>query len=133
MLLTTLELRARAALALAAARPEHRPALLRSAREATDGILAERTPYGGALALKLQAMQAVLDGRKPEALERLLRSEITFEACDMKLHAMVIRHTRGRLLGDAELLGSAEAWMKGQGIRAPGRFAAMHAPLPWDS
>lgn len=133
MLLTTLELRARAALALAVARPEHRPALLRSAREATDGILAERTPYGGALALKLQAMQAVLDGRKPEALERLLRSEITFEACDMKLHAMVIRHTRGRLLGDAELLGSAEAWMKGQGIRAPGRFAAMHVPLPRDS
>jgi hypothetical protein len=50
----------------------------------------------------------------------------------MQLHAMAIRHSRGRLAGEAgqELVSSAEAWMQGRGIQNPARFAAMHVPLP---
>jgi tetratricopeptide (TPR) repeat protein len=134
ILVTTLELRARTALALAfdPPRPGAAAALVRSARRDIRRLLAERTTYGGALVMKLRAMLAVLSGRDEEALELLLRAELTFEACDMTLHAMAVRHCRGRLTGSAGtgLRESAEAWMKGQGIRNPGRLAAMHVPLP---
>jgi eukaryotic-like serine/threonine-protein kinase len=128
ILVTTLELQARAALALASRMAD--PALLRRARQAIRALRAERTPYGGALALKLEAMRAILDGRSGEAQALLQRSELTFEACDMLLHAMAVRYCRGRLLGNRELLDSASTWMQDKGIQNPGRFAAMHVPLP---
>jgi hypothetical protein len=130
ILVTTLELRARSALALASRIAD--PALLRSAQQDIRALRAERTTYGGALALKLEAMQAAISGRPEEAQTLLHRSELTFDACDMLLHAMAIRHSRGRLLGSAgqELVDSAEIWMREKGIQNPSRFSAMHVPLP---
>jgi hypothetical protein len=93
-------------------------------------LRAERTPYGGALALKLEAMLACLEGRPGEAQALFHRSELTFEACDMMLHARAVRYCRGRLQGSQELLDATGTWLQDQGIQNPGRFAAMHVPLP---
>jgi serine/threonine protein kinase len=130
ILVTILELRARSALALAARCAD--PHLFRLARRSLRSLRSERTAYGGALALKLEAMAATLGGHTEEAQALFRRSELTFAACDMQLHAMAIRHSRGRLAGEAgqELVSSAEAWMQGRGIQNPARFAAMHVPLP---
>ena len=48
----------------------------------------------------------------------------------MVLHAMVVRHRRGRLEGPsgAEQVEAAEAWMRSQRIVNLPRFVAMHLP-----
>jgi len=130
--ITMLELRARAALACAAlvASPEDRKILLREAQQDFRHIQSEKIAYGDALALKLQAIWAQLSQHPDQALELLIQSEVSFEACSMRLHTMAIRLVRGRLLGDKghELTVSAETWMKEQGIKNPARFAGMHLP-----
>jgi hypothetical protein len=55
------------------------------------------------------------------------------QGADMLLYAAVARLRLGEMLGDDEgsaLAGEARAWMTGQGVRSPDRFAAMLAPLP---
>jgi hypothetical protein len=52
----------------------------------------------------------------------------------MALHAAAARRTHGQLLkgvAGSALVAEADAWMIGQGIRAPARFAAMLAPGRW--
>lgn len=125
MRITVLELRGRVALALVPTAPRERHALLREARRVIRGLRAERAPYGIALALKLEAMATQLEGRKEESARILRKAELAFDACDMTLHAMVLRHHRGD-----GAKASAEAWMRAQGIQNPVRFVAMHVPLP---
>jgi hypothetical protein len=69
-------------------------------------------------------MLLALQGRERESLKRLRKAELTFEACDMTLHAMVLRFHR-----DLQAQKTAEAWMRAQGIQNPARFAAMHVPV----
>jgi tetratricopeptide (TPR) repeat protein len=124
MRVTLLELKGRVALGLVPAAPGERRALLREAKTAIRGLRAERTPYGIALALKLEAMLAQLEGHAEEATRILRKAELAFDACDMTLHAMVLRHRRGD-----EAKVPAEAWMRAQGIQNPARFVAMHLPV----
>ena len=129
---TCLELRARAALALAAqGRSEPgRAALLRSAYRDRRRIEREGVGYGDALALRLQALEALAQARPDEAGALLFQAELAFQGCDMALHAMVARHRRGRMEGPsgAEQVEAAERWMHGQKIVSPTRFVAMHIP-----
>jgi serine/threonine protein kinase len=132
-LITMLDLRARAALALAQALPpgsRERRAFLRSARADRRRLRGERTPYGDALALKLQAQEALAEGRRAEAAALCLQGEIAFEACDMVLHALALRHVRSRLEapGGTEFLAQVEARLRNQGVANPARFVAMHVP-----
>jgi serine/threonine protein kinase len=124
-----LELRARTALAkVFQGGAEDREELLRGAHDAIHAIEGERTAYGEALALKLQAMEALVLDRPEEAGALFFQAEIAFQSCDMGLHAAVVRRCRGRLEGSpgADHLEAAEKWMTGQGIVEPGRFAAMY-------
>jgi serine/threonine protein kinase/tetratricopeptide (TPR) repeat protein len=125
MRVTILELKARVALALVpGVGPAARLRLIRGAKADIHSLRAERTPYGIALALKLEAMLSVLQGRKQESLDRLRKAELAFDACDMTLHTMVLRFHRN---GGTQK--TAEAWMRAQGIHNPVRFAAMHVPI----
>jgi len=128
---TCLELRARAALALAAQRPgPGRSALLAAAAGDIRRIEAERVGYGEALARRLQAQEALVQGRQDEAGAFLFQAELAFQACDMALQAMVVRHRRGRLEGPsgAEQVEAADRWMRSQRIVNPARFVAQHLP-----
>jgi len=131
--ITCLELRARAALALVLQKQPgsgRREALLRSAHRDLRRIEREGVGYGGALALRLQALEALAGDRPDEAGALLFQAELAFQACGMMLHAMVARHRRGRMEGPsgAEQVEAAERWMRGQKIVNPGRFVAMHLP-----
>jgi len=129
---TCLELRARSALALAAQRPglARRPTLLALAAGDIRRIEAERVGYGEALALRLQGQEALALDRADEAGALLFQAELAFQACDMALQAMVVRHRRGRLEGPpgAEQTEAADRWMRGQRIANPARFVAQHLP-----
>jgi hypothetical protein len=130
---TCLELRARTALALVLqGRPEPglRKRLLGSAYHDMRRIEREGVGYGDALALRLEALDALAQGRPDQAGALLFQAELAFQACDMTLHAVVARHRRGRMEGPsgAEQVEAAERWMRGQKIVNPARFVAMHLP-----
>jgi hypothetical protein len=131
--ITCLELRARTALAAALrSRPDparHR-ALLGVAGRDIRRIEAEGVGYGSALALRLLALDALARDRRDQAGALLYQAELAFQACDMTLHAMVVRHRRGRMEGPtgAEQQEAADRWMRGQRIVNPARFVAMHLP-----
>ena len=130
ILISALELRARCA--LAQADPDTREGRVFFDRAHADimAIEKEKAPYGEALALKLQAMDALARNRPEEASALHFQAEIAFQSCDMDLHAMVARRCRGRLDGrpGVEHLEGAEKWMLGQGIVNPARYAAMLVP-----
>lgn len=124
MRITILELRGRVALGQVPSTPGERRALLREAKGSIRGLRSECTPYGIALALKLEAMVALLEGRDEASAGTFRKAELAFDACDMTLHTMVLRYRRG----DAARV-SAETWMRAQGIQNPARFVAMHVPV----
>ena len=130
--ITCLELRARTALALLGQGgvEARRRALLRSAYRDRRRIEREGVGYGDALALRLQALEALAQARPDEGGALLFQAELAFQACDMALHAMVARHRRGRMEGPsgAEQVEAAERWMRGQNIVSPARFVGMHIP-----
>jgi hypothetical protein len=129
--LEALQLRARAALMLAEARPSERQALCREAARDARAIAKEAMPWSDPLAALLNAGIAAVLGDAGRALAGLEEAERGLSAADMGLYAAAARHRRGRLLGgDAgrELVASATQWMAEQGIVNPARMAAMHAP-----
>jgi hypothetical protein len=131
--ITCLELRARTALALVLRHPPGRGSahpLLGPAGRDIRRIEAERSGYGDALALNLRALEALALDRADQAGALLYQAELGFLACDMALHAMVVRHRRGRMEGPSglEQQEAAERWMRGQMIADPRRFVAMHLP-----
>jgi hypothetical protein len=131
-LITMLELRARTALAVAGSLPAGAPAraaCLRSARADRRAVEREATAYGGALALKLRAQEALAASRPEAAAAFLRQAESAFGACDMGLHAMAVRLVRSRLEGGAEA-EEASRRLREQGVVQPERFARMHVPLP---
>jgi serine/threonine protein kinase len=124
-------LRARAALAMACARPpaESKP-LLDTALRDVRLLEREKAPWASALATLIQAgvMTAHGEAAGRDLYERAARA---FDAVDMALHAAVARHRYGSLLGGddgAALIAAAEGWMIGHGIRSPVRMSALLAP-----
>ena len=70
------------------------------------------------------------DACKPHrrACDLLADAERRCRAQDMLGFAHAAAWRRGRLLDDAELVDSAEAWMASEGIKSPSRFATLLAP-----
>jgi hypothetical protein len=131
--ITCLELRARTLLAALLALPPGRregDPRLRAAGRDIRRLEAEQADYGSALALRLRGLEALALDRPDQAGALLYQAEQAFLACDMLLHAMVVRHRRGRMEGPSglEQREAAERWMRGQRIADPQRFVAMHLP-----
>jgi hypothetical protein len=125
--------RARTALAAAGAgaRPRERTALVKDARWAAKRLVKEGVAWADALAALARAGAAKLSGDGEGAARELDEALAGFEAQEMKLYAAVVRMRQGQLRGGTEgaaLVAQAEAWMRGQGIVRPERFAAMLAP-----
>ena len=130
--ITMVELRARTALAVARSLPPGAPerrAWLRAARSGRRSLERERTDYGDALALKLQALEALAAGREEAAPPLLDQAEAGFRACGMELHVLATRYARGRLRPGTRDLEGAVQDLRAQGIGNPERFAWMHFPL----
>ena len=123
-------LRARCALASAAASPRHGPRVAEAARLARK-LDRERMPWIAPLAALVWAGVRVANGDREGAAAHLRAAIASGEAADMRLHSAVARLRLGVLLGGTEgdaLLRHAREWMDRQEVRVPERMAAMLAP-----
>jgi hypothetical protein len=115
------ELRARAALAAAAARGGDR-ALIALARAEADHIGREGRAWADPLARRLEARIALLEGDPATAAALLAAAAVGFESADMRLAAATATHRRASLVGgDRARLAAlqARALLCSQGVRDP--------------
>ncbi|QDU63337.1 Serine/threonine-protein kinase PrkC [Planctomycetes bacterium Pan216] len=94
-------------------------------------LVGERNLVTDAMASALQAGCASLRGDREVAIDAYERARELFESRSMDLHAHVMKRRVGELRGgDAgqHLVDEADAWMRGESIVRPDRFAFMIAP-----
>jgi serine/threonine protein kinase/tetratricopeptide (TPR) repeat protein len=130
-LVEILGLRARSALALAAASPPMMAGLLDAAARDADRIGRQRVGLTRPVSRLLEAGVASLDGRTDRALQALGEAVDGFEKLEMALHAAAARWRRGQLLGGNDgrsLRAAAESYMRSEAIKKPDRMVAMLAP-----
>jgi serine/threonine protein kinase/tetratricopeptide (TPR) repeat protein len=125
-------LRGNVAIAAATARQGGDPReLLRAAEKDAVRLEKEGTRCAVPSAALLRACLAAARGRPDEALGLLDAAAQGFDAAEMALHAACARRRKGQLLGGDEgraLIAAADDILRGQGIRAPARWAALYAP-----
>ena len=130
MRIESLYLRARSALAMAAAHG-HERRFLPVARDGARRIANERMPWSDPIALLVKAGIAHLE-KEPALAIRCLEDAIDrFDRADMKLYAAVARRRIGALREDdrgRETGREADAWMAAQNIRNPAAMTRMLAP-----
>ena len=80
----------------------------------------DKARWGTALAWLIRAGAAGRVSKKSEAEDYLARAEAELETADMRLFAAAARRKRG-------LVQEADGWMSEQGIKDPGKMAAMLA------
>jgi eukaryotic-like serine/threonine-protein kinase len=93
----------------------------------------EPLPAAEPLSMALRATVAVAQGAPGEGASLLEQAARGFDSAHMALMAAACRHRHGQILGGSEgqaLLDEAEAWMRGQDIAAPARFAALLLGIP---
>ncbi|HEY7509434.1 MAG TPA: AAA family ATPase, partial [Vicinamibacteria bacterium] len=128
-------LRARGALAAAVATPAEDPApRLAAAGTEARRLRGEGAPWANALAGLVQSAVCAWQGDRARAVLLLEEAGQAAGAAHMGLHAAAARRRRGELIGGADgeaLVREADAWMRGQDVRDPGRMAALIAPGRW--
>ena len=126
-----LYLRARSALAIAAAESSPTAGSSSIARDAARRIARERMPWSTPLARLLQGGIASVEGNEPLAVGCLEDALDRFERAEMQWYAAVTRRRLGALRRDERgraLFEHATAWMAGQRIKNPVRITRMLAP-----
>jgi hypothetical protein len=125
------DLRGRAALAVALARPERRVAMLGEVDRAIAALEAKRAPAGAERARLLRAGVAAVRGDANLERRELEAAMAGFDALAMAGHVAVTKRRlgvlRGGEAGDA-LAGDADAWLRAQQIARPDRWAQMLVP-----
>jgi hypothetical protein len=125
------QLRARAAIASAAARWSGRAPLLALAEQEASRLEREVRHDAPAAAALLRACVAAARGDREVALHRLEAAEAGYEAAGMVLLASCARRRRGALEGGDEgrlRIAEADAFMNDRGIAQPERWLDMYAP-----
>jgi eukaryotic-like serine/threonine-protein kinase len=105
--------------------------LVRAASGDARALRALRMAWTDALARVLEAGVALATGTRVEARAALERAAAELLAAGMMLHAALARRRLGELAGDAEgarEVAEADAWLTGQGVRAPARLARIFMP-----
>jgi eukaryotic-like serine/threonine-protein kinase len=125
-----LELRGRTALAMAEKAIDPSP-FLRQAK--ADALSLEREGQTWALAHAhyLRAGTAACEGDTIRAISELTLAVDHYDRAEMPLRAQILRFRLGEIQSGEEtreLRDKAEAWLRGQGIVAPARWAGMYAP-----
>src|SRR5262249_1806374 len=121
---------ARCSLGLAATTENAQP-FLRQVDRKIRQLEREKRPWSSAYACFLQAGVTLRRGQHSRSCEILRESARRFDACDMKLNAVVARRCLGKMISGPEgdsLVVQADTWMRGEGIQDPVRWAAMYAP-----
>jgi eukaryotic-like serine/threonine-protein kinase len=125
-------LRARAALAAAAAAPtRERRALIRSAERDARRLAREKVDTARALATFVRAGVAAVRGDAGAALSHSREADAAFTHIGAMHYAMAARWHAGRLADDAagaQAQRSAAEWMAAQGARAPHKLLTLLTP-----
>src|SRR5262249_9217737 len=124
-------LRARCALAMAAARHGRSHRFLSIARAGARRIARERMPWSDPIALLLRAGIAYLEGSIPLAVRCLHDAAHRFDQADMNLYAAVTRRGMGELEDNPPARASrqqAGEWMAAQQVKNPAAMTRMLAP-----
>jgi serine/threonine protein kinase len=128
-------LRARTALATAAARRSEAPSLLAAATADARQLAAQKMPWSIALAALIDAGVAALDGRPHAATVHYRDAVQKLAQAEMHLHCACARRRLGQLMGGdagAAQVEDAERWMRAQAIRNPSRMCGLFAPANLD-
>jgi serine/threonine protein kinase len=123
--------RACTALALATAKPDLAPGLVREARRAALRLSRERARWSAPLGSLALAAVYRANGDDRRAEEELARAVLGFEREDMALYAAAARRRWGEHIGGEKgraLIGESEAWMRDQTVRDPERLTDVIAP-----
>jgi serine/threonine protein kinase len=126
-----LDLRARAALATASARPDGRGTLAARAERDARRLGRQGTGWARALGKVVTAGAAGVQGPPERALALLLEAEQALAAEQLALHELAVRRRRGALLAGDEgraLVAEADAGLRARGVVAPARLAALLVP-----
>lgn len=124
-------IRAQVAISLAAQDPQRRCALLKEAHKDATRVSRELRRDAAPIAEVLFAGVASVRGDAEQALARMTRANAAFEARGMKVHSAIAARKRGELLGGDEgssLIALADRALVEEGVREPGRWAAVVAP-----
>ena len=128
-------LRARAALAVAAATSRDVYELLRFSEARAAEIAREKMPWSDPFVPLVRGAAAAIR-RDTTAAAALLRTAAAgFEAADMAVYAAVSRRRLGQLLKGSDgsrLVTDADAFMTSRGVRRPDRVADVLAPGQWN-
>jgi hypothetical protein len=122
--------RGRSALAAAAVADDPGP-LLKSALADARRLERDKMPWSMALAKLIVAGVTAIAGDTNRAAAQLKTAANHLRDVDMQLFASVASRRRGEIIGGQEgktLVDESVAWMKGQKIRQPDRFADMVLP-----
>src|SRR5262249_28331405 len=112
-LIKSLQLQARAALAIAA-ESAHPAAYLKIVEKNARRIARERVPYGDGWAMLLLSGSAAISGNTLAAIDYLTSAEQHFLTADMALYAAAARYRKGEVIGGdtgRTLIGNVEDWM----------------------
>ncbi len=120
-------LRGRLLLARAEAGVDRRRAV-KEARTLARRLEREGVGYAAAWGRLLQAGVAFQSGDGAGATAGLGQAERLCEEHDLRLAAAAARRRRGELLREPALVASADEWMRGEEIRAPGRLTEVLVP-----
>jgi hypothetical protein len=125
------DLRARAALAVAAADASARDALLRTVAEDASALSREDLPHAAARALTLQAGISHLRGERAATLGHLRDALAAFDALGMNLNASAVRSVLASLVPAEEAAKCCEfvnTYFFSESVHRPDRFVSMLIP-----
>jgi hypothetical protein len=107
--------------------------LVREIEHYSSRLTKSRSPWGAALGNALRGGLEAGRGRVREAILLLDRAEVALREQDFRLLAEAISRRRGELEGDAgaDLVASADAFMRSENILRPDRMTAMMFPGNW--
>ena len=124
-------LRARSAIAVAAADAAARRRSLSIARTYANRLAQEGMPWSDPMSRLITAAIASVDGRHDDALRDLHDAADGFERADMTLYLAVTRRRIGQLRPDdvgSACLRDSDRWMANQGVKNPAALSRMIAP-----
>ena len=125
------EMRARAAIAAAETKGDHRPAMLAEAAKQIKRLRKLPIAPAPATALSLQGALDYVTGQPESAAEKLRRAVTELERLDMSMVAAAARLRLGQIIGGDEgfiLRNRATSAMAQEGIVAPQRFCRLLVP-----
>jgi hypothetical protein len=121
-------MRGRAALGVATARPDRRPAMLAEASACARRIAREGVEWGEPLAAWIEAGVAAVRGDVRAAARRASDAIVGFDAAEMTLQSLTAELGAAMLASDEARASSARQKLRERGVASPEGFVRLFAP-----